>query len=152
MFFDLALCHDPQIRRCDLVIGDDGDLVIDETPVTPVLLSIGLDRRAAPDDELPEGRTRFLAPASYSERRGAVGDALDPDGDLTGSRCWLLNRAKETETTRALYYFWLKESLACAEPETGEPADIDVWWSAPQRLSYRLLVHDTEISLSRPVS
>lgn len=152
MFFDIALCYDPQVRRCDLVMGEDGDLVIDETPITPVLLSIGLDRRAAPDDELPEGRTRFLAPASFSERRGSIGDALDPDGDLTGCRCWLLNREKETEATRAMYAFWLDEGLAWAEPETGEEPEIEVEWIGPQMLFYRLLVLDTEISLSRRVN
>ncbi len=51
MFFDVALTYDPQTRRGDWQLGDDGDLVIDNTSITPVLLSFGLDRRAAPDDD-----------------------------------------------------------------------------------------------------
>jgi hypothetical protein len=88
MFFDLAIVYDPNKRLCDLALGDDGDLLIDETPITPMLLSIGLDRRAAPDDPLPDGRSQFLAPVSFSERRGCPGDALDlPAGSTVTLIC-----------------------------------------------------------------
>lgn len=147
MFFDLALVYDPVTRRCDLAIGDDGDLVIDDTSITPVLLSIGLDRRAAPDDPLPEGRTDMLT-ASFSERRGWAGDGLDARGERVGSRLWLLDRAKQTETTRLLFRFWLEEALAWAERETGRPADIDVAWVRPQTLGYRVLVADAALSVA----
>lgn len=151
MFFDLALRYDSDARSCDLVLGDDFDLVIDETPITPILLSVGLDRRAAPDDPLPEGRSQFLAPASFSERRGCAGDALDPFGGLTGSRMWLLDRAKQTETTRQLCEFWLQECLAWAEAETGEPAEIEVAWIRPGVLGYRVQVQDESVMLTRRV-
>lgn len=151
MFFDLALRYDPDARRCDLVLGDDFDLVIDETPITPMLLSIGLDRRAAPDDPLPEGRSQFLAPASFSERRGCPGDALDPYGELTGSLLWLLDRAKQTETTRQLCEFWLKQCLDWAEAETGEPPEIEVAWIRKGILGYRVQVQDESIMLTRRV-
>lgn len=151
MFFDLALSYDSATRRCDLVLGDDFDLAIDETPIPAILMSVGLDRRAAPDDPLPEGRSQFLAPASYSERRGCAGDALDPYGDKTGCRTWLLDRAKQTETTRQLYEFWLRESLAWAENETGEPAEIEVAWLATGILGYRVQVQDASVMLSRRV-
>ncbi len=151
MFFDIALTYDPQTRRCDWQLGDDGDLVIDETPITPILLSIGLDRRAAPDDDLPEGRSQFLTPTSYSERRGSAGDALDPFGELAGSRLWLLDRAKATETTRQLAEFWLTESLDWAEAETGQPAEIEVSWLRPGMLGYRVRIADASVSLSRRV-
>ncbi|MFA7416123.1 MAG: phage GP46 family protein [Rhizobium sp.] len=151
MFYDLALGYNRDKRRCDLVIGDDCDLVIDETPITPILLSIGLDRRAAPDDPLPEGRSQFLTPVSYCERRGSVGDGVDPFGEMSGSRLWLLNRAKETDTTRELCAFWLEESLAWAEPETGVPAEIEVGWVRAGVLGYRVLVEDASLSLTRRV-
>ena len=154
MFFDLAIVYDPNKRLCDLALGDDGDLLIDETPITPMLLSIGLDRRAAPDDPLPDGRSQFLAPVSFSERRGCPGDALDPAGEMTGSRLWLLNRAKATETTRQLTEFWLEEALAWAEPDTGQPAEIEVEWlqTGPTSiLGYRAQVNDASVSLSRRV-
>jgi len=148
-FFDIALVYDPQARACDLALGEDGDLVIDETPITPILLSVGLDRRAAPDDELPAGRTRFLAPASFSERRGGPCDALDPFGELIGSRLWLLDRAKQTETTRQMYEFWLKESLSWAKPETGEDAEIEVEWRGPNLLVWRVMVSDVSLTLTK---
>ncbi|MGN6777564.1 phage GP46 family protein [Rhizobium sp.] len=154
MFYDLALAYDPDQRKCDLVLADDCDLLIDETPVPAMLLSIGLDRRAAPDDPLPEGRTQFLAPVSFSERRGCAGDALDPAGQMTGSRLWLLDRAKATETTRQLTEYWLEEALSWAEPETGEPAEIEVGWlqtGATSILGYRAQVDDASLSLSRRV-
>lgn len=152
MFFDLALNYDAEARRCDLAIGDDGDLVIDETPITPILLSVGLDRRAAEDDPLPQGRSVFLAPASFSERRGWPGDGLDAAGDRVGSRLWLLDRAKTTEATLLLFQFWLEEALAWAELETGEPADIEVAWFARETLTYRVLVADDGVELTRRVN
>ncbi|ARQ59179.1 hypothetical protein EFR00_24880 [Rhizobium sophoriradicis] len=151
MFLDLALRYDRDARRCDLVLGDDYDLAIDETPIPAILMSVGLDRRAAPDDPLPEGRSQFLAPASFSERRGCAGDALDPYGNLTGCRLWLLDRAKRTETTRQLCEFWLSESLAWAKKETGEPAEIEVEWLGPDILGYRVQVQDASVMLSRRV-
>ncbi|PDT05696.1 hypothetical protein CO666_03575 [Rhizobium chutanense] len=151
MFLDLALRYDSDARRCDLVLGDDFDLVLDETPIPAILMSVGLDRRAASDDPLPEGRSQFLAPASYSERRGCAGDALDPYGDMTGVRTWLLDRAKQTETTRQLCEFWLAESLAWAKAETGEPAQIEVAWLGAGILGYRVQVQDTSVMLSRRV-
>jgi phage gp46-like protein len=151
MFFDLALKFDSDARRCDLVLGDDFDLVIDETPIPAILLSVGLDRRAALDDPLPEGRSQFLAPVSFSERRGCAGDALDPYGDLTGSRLWLLDRAKQTETTRQLCEFWLQECLAWVKAETGEPAQIEVVWIRHGVLGYRVQVQDESVMLTRRV-
>jgi phage gp46-like protein len=149
MFYDLALEYDSKTRRCDLVLGDDGDLVIDETPIPAILMSVGLDRRAAPDDPLPDGRSQFLTPSSFTERRGAVADGLGLQGDRTGSKLWLLNRAKETETTRLMCAFWLAEALAWAETETGEPAQIEVEWLRPGTLGYRVMVADSSVSLSR---
>lgn len=149
MFYDLALVYDPDTRQCDLALGEDCDLLIDETPVTPMLMSVGLERRAAPDDELPEGRSVFLAPASFSDRRGCPGDALDPFGDLTGCRTWLLDRAKETETTRQLYQFWLEEGLAWVRRETGTAAEIEVEWQAGARLAWCVRVDDVTLALSR---
>jgi phage gp46-like protein len=149
MFFDLALVYAPEDRACDLALGEDGDLLIDETPITPMLTSVGLDRRAAPDDELPLGRTRFLAPSSFSERRGCPGDALDPFGEFTGCRIWLLGRAKQTETTRQLYAFWLGEGLAWAKKETGRPAEIEVEWRGRGVLAWRVMVEDVSLTLTQ---
>lgn len=151
MFLDLALTYHPDKRRCDLTLGDEGDLVFDTTPVPAMLMSVGLDRRADPDDELPEGRSQFLTPASYSERRGAVIDALNPRRRHAGCKLWQLDRAKQTETTRQLCEYWLAQSLAWAREETGEDAQIDVFWARPGLLAYRVGVQDETITLSRRV-
>ncbi|PCI03844.1 MAG: hypothetical protein COB78_05665 [Hyphomicrobiales bacterium] len=155
-FFDAALIYDNDARRCDLEIGADGDLLMDETPIPAILISVGLDRRAEPDDPLPVGRSKFLTPASYSELRGGPCDALDPKGERTGARCWLLDRAKETEVTRLLFQFWLEESLEWAEIETGYPAEIDTQWlesnSSTGRMGYRILIEDSAINLTRAVN
>ena len=151
MFLDLGLTFDTTSRRCDLALGDDGDLVLDTTPVPAMLVSIGLDRRADPDDDLPEGRSQFLSPASFSERRGAIIDALNPAMAKTGSRLWLLDRAKETEATRQLCEYWLAEALAWAEGETGQAAEIEVWWERPGLLAFRVGVQDAAVTLSKRV-
>lgn len=149
MFFDAALIYDPEARRCDLAIGDDGDLVIDDTPITAILLSVGLDRRAAEDDPLPAGRSEYLAGAGIAERRGWAGDALDPAGERIGSRLWLLDRAKATETTRQLFQMWLEEALAWAESETGTAAEIETRWLARQTLAWRVMVADSAVEMTR---
>lgn len=145
MWFDVALVFDPASRRCDLALGEDCDLVIDETPVTPMLLSIGLDRRAAPDDELPAGRDAFLVRGDFQTRRGWAGDALDPTGERAGSRLWLLDRAKATEQTRMVFEMWLAEAMAWVKRETGKAAHVAAWWADRELLRWRVRVGDTEI-------
>ncbi len=150
MFFDAALTFDPETRQCDLALSDDFDLAIDETPITPMLLSIGLDRRAAPDDELPQGRSRFLQPHGLSERRGGPTDALDANGQRAGSRIWLLSRAKRTEITRGMFQFWLQECLAWAKSLTGHDAEINVEWRG-NILTYSAMIDEAEIKLSQEI-
>jgi phage gp46-like protein len=145
MFFDIALVYDPQTRRCDLALGGDGDLILDITPATPMLLSVGLDRRAAPGDELPAGSDAFLVPGDFQVRRGRAGDALDPVGERVGSRLWLLDRAKQTDQTRMIFAMWLAECLAWVGNETGRPATIAAHLVAPQMLRWRARIDDTEI-------
>lgn len=151
MFCDLALTYDPESRRCDLTLGDDLDLVLDTTPVSAMLVSIGLDRRADVDDPIPEGRSQFLAPASFSERRGGIADAFEASGALSGSKLWLLERAKETETTRLLCEFWLEEALSWAVEVTGQPAEIEVEWLRPEVLGFRVLIEDASLSMAKRV-
>ncbi len=151
-FLDLALTYDATRRGCDLVLDDEFNLVLDETPVTPILLSVGVDRRASPDDDLPDGRSQFLAPVSFSERRGALLDGLNAAGNMSGCKMWLLERAKETEITRQLGEYYLAEGLAWAEVETGTPAEIEVWWLRAGVLAYRVLVEDVSLELTRKVA
>jgi len=152
MFCDAALILDADARACDLAIADDGDLVIDVTPATPMLLSIGLDARALDGDELPDGRTQWdAAPSSLLDRRGSPGDALDIDGRFAGSRLWLLSRNKQTEETRLLTEYFASESLFWAEDMTGEAAQVEAWWHARNMLRLRCSVAGEAITVSKRV-
>ncbi|MDI4664722.1 phage GP46 family protein [Xanthobacter autotrophicus] len=150
-WLDVALVYDPVTRRADAQLGDDGDLLLDETPITPMLITIGSDRRARPDDELPSGRSELNVPASFVERRGWAGDALDVRGDLIGCRLWLLERAKHTELTRLMTAEWLGEGFAWVEQESGRAATIEVEWKTSQILAYRVVVDSQAIALTRRI-
>lgn len=139
-FLDAALVYDPVTRRADLALGDDADLLLDETPVTAMLVSLGSDRRAEPDDELPSGTDALNASTSFVSRRGWVGDALDTLGRKSGSRLWLLDRAKETETTRRFCAFWAEEALAWAATELGRPAEVSAAWIRKGILALRCMI------------
>ncbi|MQT14382.1 hypothetical protein F0357_17350 [Rhizobiales bacterium Sp-1] len=150
-FIDLALIFDASTRRADLSLGEDGDLVLDPTAVTPMLMSIGLDRRARTDDPLPSGITELNQPASLSERRGWAGDALDAQRRRAGSRLWLLERAKKTEITLLAAEHYLTEALGWAGDELSEPAEIEVAWVGAEVLGFRAAVLGHEITLTRRV-
>ena len=83
--------HDPaDPPRFDWAI-QRGDLAPDDGLETAVILSLFTDRRARPDDPLPDG----------SDRRGWWADAYPRASaragqDPIGSRLWLLEREKDT--------------------------------------------------------
>lgn len=145
-FLDAALIFDPETRRADLQLGDDGDLVLDETPVTPMLISLGSDRRAEPDDELPDGVDALNAQTSFVARRGWAGDGLDLLGRRIGSRLWLLNRAKQTESTRRFVEIWAEEALAWVFDETGRRPEIEAQWLRRNVLALRAAVNGTTVT------
>lgn len=67
----------------------DSDLASDAGLETAVLLSLFTDRRAEDDDEPPSG--------DPNDRRGWWADQFAVvEGDLFGSRLWLLDRSKRT--------------------------------------------------------
>lgn len=141
-FLDAALVYDPVTRRADLALGDDCDLMLDETALTPMLISLGTDRRAEPDDELPSGIDALNASTSFVSRRGWIGDALDRLGRKIGCRIWLLDRAKQTETTRRFCIFWAEEALAWAKTELGQAAEVGAEWVRTGMLGLRCKVGD----------
>lgn len=93
----------------DLVAGASG-LTVETTLETAVIISLFTDRRADPDDVLPDAAPQ--AGVLPDNRRGWCGDALrEVAGDLYGSRLWLLSRAKQTEETRQRAIFYIRECL-----------------------------------------
>jgi len=98
----IALRWNDELMTGDLAV-DAGGIATDNTLATAVLLSLFTDRRARADDALPSGD---------NDRRGWIGDALSSvDGDLFGSRLWLLRRAKQTEETRRRAEEYAREAL-----------------------------------------
>jgi phage gp46-like protein len=86
----IALVYDNDAQLADLV-RDGGNIQTDETLETAVLISLFTRRRARNDDELPE---------PLSHREGWWADPYaDVEGDLVGSRLWLLRRSKTTTDT-----------------------------------------------------
>jgi phage gp46-like protein len=85
-------------------IGLSGaDLAKDDGLRTAVVVSLFTDRRADPDDPLPDGS---------DDRRGWWADAYaDVDNDLIGSKLWLLSRAKQTRETARKIETYARESL-----------------------------------------
>lgn len=92
----------------DLAGGPKGGLALDGTLRSAILVSLFTDRRAGPDDELPDGG---------SDRRGFWGDLVPPDQlpegtrRPLGSRLWLLAREKQTEETRRRAEAYAAEAL-----------------------------------------
>ena len=125
MTADIGLTFDPRTRRCD--IGFAGaDVAIDTTARTPLIVSIGCDRRAAPDDVLPSG-VPDAQDARWNPRRGWPGDALDPAGERIGSRLWLIEREKHTEEVRLRAEDYLAEATAWLARRGLDVSSAAVW-------------------------
>lgn len=80
------------------------DLESDEGLETAVIISLFSDRRAKIDDPLPD--------PNNSDRRGWWGDLIsDIEDDQIGSRLWLLDREKTTESVLVRAKEYAEESL-----------------------------------------
>lgn len=100
---DLKMSWDAETATGDVVM-QAGDLAMDGGLSTAVLISLFSDRRAEPDDRLPD---------AGGDRRGWWGDlgAARPAGRL-GSRLWLLEREKRTPAVVARAREYAEEALA----------------------------------------
>jgi phage gp46-like protein len=150
MFFDIALRYDAARGCCDMVF-DGTDLVVDRTALTPMLIALGTDRRARPDDEIPNPDTDRLNPFTLQGRRGWAGDALDGLGRLFGSRLWLLVREKQSEAVRQKAENIVAEAMARFEARFGQAVQITVRWIDRGRLGIKVQVGATQLQLQRLV-
>jgi phage gp46-like protein len=83
---------------------DQLGLAEDDGLDTAVVLSLFTDRRAEPDDVIPDGT---------DDRRGFWGDSFPiVEGDLEGSRLWLLNREKQLPEVMIDAKSYCEEALA----------------------------------------
>lgn len=117
---DIALTLDAPHGVADLVLAA-GDLATDAGLRTAILVSLFTDARARADDALPEPN---------ADRRGWWGDFDAPDGDETGSRLWLLGRAKATGATLRAAEDHATAALAWLT-EDGVASAVDVVASSP---------------------
>lgn len=128
----------PLTGGCDLVIAPSGNgrgrIGIDRTPASSLLIAIGTDRRADPDDVTPDMQTAAAGTtAGVFSRRGWVGDILLPAGQRLGSRVWLYERGKRNEDTRAGIAAALAEAVAPIEDYHGIEIAVDAQWSTSRR-------------------
>jgi phage gp46-like protein len=84
----IVLRYNNATQSTDLAT-ETGAIVTDELLDTAVLISLFTRRRADDDDALPDPRS--------TDRGGWWGDSYaDIEGDLIGSKLWLLSRSKAT--------------------------------------------------------
>lgn len=87
----------------DMFIAND-DVGSDRGLRTAVLLSLFTDRRAQPDDQIPAGD---------GDRRGFWADQFaEVEGDLMGSRLWLLDRSAQRRDVAQRVPEYVREALA----------------------------------------
>lgn len=133
----LAITSSGQV---DLQFGTGG-LQAEVTLESAVILSLLTDRRALPDDRLPDdsGRTTLLPP----DRRGWCGDALaEDDASLIGSRLWLISREKQTEETRRRAIFYAREALQwLVNDGHAVSMTVDAAWTERGRLEVSVILN-----------
>lgn len=148
---DFALRFDPETRTCDFAI-EGGDIALDATPATAMLIALGSDRRVRPDDVLPdEPRPAPDDPIVLGRRGGWPGDALDHLGRRIGSRLRLLDRAKATEETRLRAIAYAEEALAHLTEEHGIPVTVTASYIARGVLGLRVVAGRTVLELRQEV-
>jgi phage gp46-like protein len=113
---DLALHFASGAWSADLSIVA-GDLATDDGLRTAVIISLFTDARARADDPLPQ---------ADADRRGWWGDCGNADpNDRTGSRLWLLTRAKAVPVTAIRARDYCREALDWLV-EDGVASSVDV--------------------------
>ncbi len=148
---DIALQYDPVMRRCDVVFNGR-DFALDATPASAMLFSLLADRRAEPDDVLPDTVPDYLAPSTFIARRGWCGDWLDALGRLVGSRFWLLRRAKASEATRRAAESYVAQGLGWLETDRNLAVQVTVRWVKPGILGILARCGQTKLSLTRALA
>ena len=123
----------------DLVL-DGPDLKTDDGLFTACLISLFTDRRARPDDELPD---------NTGDRRGWWGDQFNEvEGDLIGSRLWLLERSKALPVVLLKAKEYAEEALAwLTEDKVAAGIFIETSWIEENGLKIGVLII---VTITRP--
>ena len=118
---DIRTAYDAGTLALDFAL-DGADLATDEGLETAAAISLFTDRRAGRDDALPGGD---------DDRRGWWGDAFaGVEGDLIGSKLWLLGREKNLPEALNRARDYGAESLAWMV-EDGIAERVEVIAAAP---------------------
>jgi phage gp46-like protein len=130
---DVAIVWNDTRTAADWQLGGAGMLTMARPIETAVIVSLFTDRRAGSDDQLVPGDT---------DRRGWWGEQLD--GDVVGSRLWLLRRAKRLPETLKKAEDYIREALHWLIQD-GLCASIDVSaeWLGAYRINATIVVHRT---------
>lgn len=116
-----------------------GSLASENSLSSAVILSLLTDRRAKPDDRLPDdsGARSIVVPP---DRRGWVGDVMaDIPGDRFGSRLWLLHREKQTEETRRRAEGYALEALQwLIDDQIADSVKVAAEWTQMGRLEMQV--------------
>lgn len=109
------------------------DLVLDDTPETSVLVSLFTNRRAAASDALPAGQL---------DPQGWWGDVRPQvEGDLIGSRLWLLAREKQTQDVLTRGRTYVLEALQwMLDDGLASAIDVATSWIRPGTMGIAIAI------------
>jgi phage gp46-like protein len=117
----------------------NGDIIFDDGLKTPVILSLFTDRTAEPDDILPNGG---------NDRRGWWGDlpvTASDERDVSGSRLWLLDRAKALVATATMARHYIAEALKwLIDDGVAKSVTVETNWNAPGFLAIHLTLFQAD--------
>lgn len=122
---DLVWSYDPDTMTADLALDALGSPAASSDLEAAVILSLGSDARALPDDTLPD---------ESGDRRGWCGDATPSEGlssDQYGSRLWLLSREKQLRSVLIRAEQYARDAMAWMVTD-GIAERIDVSASFPE--------------------
>jgi phage gp46-like protein len=99
---DIKIVPDQGIINCSDIQVADRDLLRDAGFETAILVSLFTDRRADPDDVLPD---------NTDDKSGWWGDTLNEENDKDGSRIWLVGRSKNIPDILPMIEGYIIEAL-----------------------------------------
>jgi phage gp46-like protein len=104
---DRLIAFNPATLSGDLMLGDDGAIILTDGLETAVTISLFTDRRARDDDELPDNSGDRRGWCLTHRQREA-----DPESDEIGSWLWLLGREKQLASVVARAKYYAETALA----------------------------------------
>jgi len=136
----LALNSNGQL---DIQMDSDGAIIQETSFETVILTSLLWNRRADPEDILPFAY-QGVSGGIDSDRQGWVGDILDEQGRMVGSKLWLLDQELAVEETKKRAIEYVKQALKWAVQDGYvTKIDFDPKWSGHNRLDLGISVFMT---------